>query len=477
MPTDAAEETILAYDGSFPGFLCALAESLNRRIQPRLTPVVKGTGECSLVNTYSPLSTPPTRSLPVPELPHSHAISISGVPSADIRRTSQTQGAETDRPTSPAGSPKSRKSAAPIHSSRLGGRIRLLDATDRDAAGLFGMPEPVLRDDTRAARLWERFGRRLGQETMRSCLEAFCADTPGREEALLQVMCRLPQSGPALLQDLADPDVLTVFQATRRTRMEAHRFLGILRFSELEDGTMYAPIEPDCDILALIAGHFASRFPYMDFVIHDLRRHSAVIHPKGGPWRILQDFVAGPPGDKDQAAGRSQSMEPLRNAEDSHNAVHITNASQVPGTAPFQYPDNQDGLVAFGIHAPHSGEQEGCLPLSENELELREGWMHYFSSVSIASRKNLKAQRNHLPLKYRQHLPEMGLPATAQAAINSKSSPDYNQPGIGRPHSGTGSPTPGTHRLEASCSSTKASTIQESTTPEVSPMSAMQSAP
>jgi probable DNA metabolism protein len=73
------------------------------------------------------------------------------------------------------------------------------------------------------------------------------------------VLVRLWNEGKSVLDDLTDPNVAAVEGAARRTAGEAHRFLGLVRFSELADGTYYAPITPDCDVLRLIAEHFSAK--------------------------------------------------------------------------------------------------------------------------------------------------------------------------------------------------------------------------
>lgn len=65
---------------------------------------------------------------------------------------------------------------------------------------------------------------------------------------------------------------------TRRVHLEAHRFKGFVRFREIAPLVFYAQIEPDHNILPLIAPHFKKRFSDQHFVIHDIKRSYALVY-------------------------------------------------------------------------------------------------------------------------------------------------------------------------------------------------------
>ncbi|MDW7668278.1 MAG: TIGR03915 family putative DNA repair protein [Bacillota bacterium] len=58
---------------------------------------------------------------------------------------------------------------------------------------------------------------------------------------------------------------------------EKHRFLGILRFKDL-NGVLFSKISPDNDIVELIMPHFADRFKSENFIIFDDKRLKAGIY-------------------------------------------------------------------------------------------------------------------------------------------------------------------------------------------------------
>ncbi|MCX7027444.1 MAG: TIGR03915 family putative DNA repair protein [Spirochaetes bacterium] len=210
---------------------------------------------------------------------------------------------------------------------------------------LFDETIRVRTDEARAARLWERLGRLAGEKALRACFEAFCSDLACVEDALARVLARMSGEGRTVLADLADPDSLRVMEASRRTQGQAHKLKGLVRFAELADGSWYAALEPDCDVLSLLGEHFTARYAGMRFILHDRRRAKVLVHKPGRPWKIVRGF--GPAGEVDP-------------------------------------------------------------PISEGESAIRAGWRLYFASVAIAERKNPRLQANHMPKKYWHLLPEMG---------------------------------------------------------------------
>ncbi|PKL24557.1 MAG: hypothetical protein CVV47_08945 [Spirochaetae bacterium HGW-Spirochaetae-3] len=217
----------------------------------------------------------------------------------------------------------------------------------RSPEGLFEMRIAVARDDARAAALWDRLTRRAGPDAMRILLEAFLSELPDARRDVAAAMRRLRAEGSKALGDLGDPVMLAVDKAANRARREAERMAGLVRFAELSDGSWYAPLEPDCDILPLISDHFAARFGTMRFALHDLRRGSAAMHEPNGRWSLVEGFVFAPPPE------------------------------------------------------PAGGAYSG------REREVRLLWRLYFDAVSIEARTNPRLQMSKMPKKYWSLLVEM----------------------------------------------------------------------
>jgi len=210
------------------------------------------------------------------------------------------------------------------------------------SAGLFDEARVVATDEARAAALWDRLTRRVGQGPMRTILEAYLSDRPGADAAAALALRRLREEGARALDDLSDPAVLEVAKASTRSRREAHLLCGLARLSELSDGSWYGAIEPACDVLILMADHFAARFGPLRFALQDARRGTALVHEPG-------------------------------------QACELVASLELPPGGP---------------------------PLSAAEHEARRLWKRYFQAVSIAERTNPSLQRGHMPKRYWSRLPE-----------------------------------------------------------------------
>lgn len=110
---------------------------------------------------------------------------------------------------------------------------------------------------------------------------------PEKEKMLLTYARMAFSKGRNLNELLADPAVAKVQKAAAAVLREGHRFKGFLRFSELGDRTLYARMEPDHNILPLIAGHFRRRMAASDWVIHDVKRKMAALY-FGGKLRLAE---------------------------------------------------------------------------------------------------------------------------------------------------------------------------------------------
>ncbi len=119
---------------------------------------------------------------------------------------------------------------------------------------------------------------------------------------------------------------------------EKHRFLGILRFKDL-NGVLFSKISPDNDIVELIMPHFADRFKSENFIIFDDKRLKAGIY--------------------------------------NQKQWYITNI-----------------------------DEKLYSKFSDVEEVYEEMWKEYFKAIGIKDRKNIKAQFQFLPARYRKNIIE-----------------------------------------------------------------------
>lgn len=149
--------------------------------------------------------------------------------------------------------------------------------------GLFQSVEEVGTDPELASLFAAEIERRISPVALKTVFRAFLAGQPGGEMLICRYLELGHKVGSRLGGMLGHERVAPVIALARAVAREAHRMKGFVRFREVQGGFYYAPLEPDHDVLPLIAGHFADRFHDQHWVIHDLRRGRGLIHDAG--WR------------------------------------------------------------------------------------------------------------------------------------------------------------------------------------------------
>lgn len=140
---------------------------------------------------------------------------------------------------------------------------------------LFDQPVPVTTDPDRAAALSARL-ERIDPHIVHQVLHAFLAEEPDLGRPLFAYITLSLDRGECVDGFLTNPDVRRVVMTARRVGGESHRLKGLLRFRELTGGSLWAPVEPDANVVLLLALHFRRRLSAQSWVIHDMKRHVAV---------------------------------------------------------------------------------------------------------------------------------------------------------------------------------------------------------
>ena len=187
--------------------------------------------------------------------------------------------------------------------------------------------------------------KHLGLYAYRSIYYALLSSDSERADAVLGMMqaARELKDPTKIMHHLSHPKVEKVFELSRSVSNEAHFYIEVVRFRELANGILFSEIAPKHQILTCIGEHFSDRFPLENWMIYDRTHGLYLVHEAGKNWFLMQGFDLNP------------------------EATHA---------------------------------------LSENESDYARLWKSFCKTISIEERKNLKCQRNHLPLRYREHMVE-----------------------------------------------------------------------
>ncbi len=128
-------------------------------------------------------------------------------------------------------------------------------------------------DPHEAERVRKGIIERSDRRNLRLLHVAFLSETPATNQVLWRYLKKLFAAPPGgYFRNMLDEDVHDLVQSARRVRREVHRFHGFLRFQRTKDDMYAAAIDPDNDIVRLLAPHFRARFHDRQWVIYDTRR-------------------------------------------------------------------------------------------------------------------------------------------------------------------------------------------------------------
>lgn len=221
-------------------------------------------------------------------------------------------------------------------------KLQMDQEMDRE---LFAEYVEVTPDVEKSEKVLRTIRRELGLEAYDAICQAAASWDQRKANAIFKTVVlglHLPKK-QRVMNCLTKDYVCTVAELSKKTWNEAHRFMGFVRFTELTGGILYADINPENDVLSLIAPHFANRYPEEHWVLYDERRERFAIHRAGKGWMILED---------------------MRIAEEVRSQ------------------------------------------LSMEEEDYRAMWKAFTKSISIEARKNEALQKQLLPLKFRGKMTE-----------------------------------------------------------------------
>jgi len=224
--------------------------------------------------------------------------------------------------------------------------VDILPAKQRQD-NLFVETHLVQACENKAQRVWKGLRERISSRAATQVYYTFLSEYKGMENKLLQYIQYMFATKYTAENDYTNSAVLYVAETARKVHREKHRMEAFVRFQKTKDNLYFAIVQPDFNVLPLIKEHFEKRYADQQWMIYDGAR-------KYGIYYNLE---------------RTDTVEV-----------------------------NFDDSVTKG----------GSLAeiLDENELIYQQMWQHYFNSVNIAARKNMKLHIRHMPLRYWKYLTE-----------------------------------------------------------------------
>lgn len=144
--------------------------------------------------------------------------------------------------------------------------------------------EAIATDAMKAARV-ERGMAKLGPDIPEMLYTAWLSQHEGIEDAVAGFMRIGFDEGIDPKIHALHPDVRAVDKAMRQVGWEAQRMRQFVRFVNVQ-GIFVADIEPQYNVLTLIADHFHGRFNDQRLMIRDLQRRIALVSETKGWWLL-----------------------------------------------------------------------------------------------------------------------------------------------------------------------------------------------
>lgn len=139
----------------------------------------------------------------------------------------------------------------------------------------------IKTSEEKSLKVEEAIKSKISKEALKDIFTVFLSEESGSEMLILEYVKLGFKIGQKLQHYLHNPIVLEVSKCIRRVSYEVHRLCGFVRFNSLPGEIYYASIEPDHNILTLIAPHFSARLSNLKWIIHDVKRELAVLQDNG----------------------------------------------------------------------------------------------------------------------------------------------------------------------------------------------------
>jgi probable DNA metabolism protein len=137
--------------------------------------------------------------------------------------------------------------------------------------------------EEKSSKVFQAINEKIGSAALKDIFTVFLSEEPGIEKLILEYVKLGFKVGKDIHKHLHNDIVLEVAKCCRRVGLEGHRFCGFVRFKCVASELYYSSIEPDHNILTIIAPHFADRFSNQRWIIHDIKRGLAVMY-NGESW-------------------------------------------------------------------------------------------------------------------------------------------------------------------------------------------------
>lgn len=224
--------------------------------------------------------------------------------------------------------------------------IEILPAGE-DQKQLFSETENIITEDFKAQRVLKALKIKISSKGLRQIKFAFLSEAQGIEIRLYEMIRYIFSRVEKADLDYSNPVVLHISNIAKQVGREKHRMEAFVRFRLTKDDIYFAIIEPDFNVLPIIASHFKRRYADQKWLIYDIKRKFGVYYDMPQTEYVSIDL----PQDMGISGGNSQYFE-------------------------------------------------------TGEIYFQNLWKKYFEATNIKSRVNMRLHVQHVPKRYWKYLSE-----------------------------------------------------------------------
>lgn len=207
----------------------------------------------------------------------------------------------------------------------------------------------VVTDEAKAKRVWAGLRKKLSPQWQQVLYKVYLSESAVAFQHIFDFARYIFDSPAGAEKNFGNPHVMAVSKIERNVSRERHRMKAFIRFQKTADGMYYAPIEPDFNVLPLIASFFKNRYADQQWIIYDVKRKYGLHY-------------------------------------DLHTVNEIT----------YEFAETIDTKK---VNLPTN-----VIDAKEELTSLL--WKDYFNSTNIPARKNMKLHIQHVPKRYWKYLNE-----------------------------------------------------------------------
>ncbi|WP_405349803.1 TIGR03915 family putative DNA repair protein [Fusobacterium animalis] len=152
---------------------------------------------------------------------------------------------------------------------RKNNELRIIVKTGQLLLGLDDIN--VITNFFKARRVEKAICDKLSQNFLNNIQTCFLSCDKNKDIVTVHTVYKALKQGKEILNSL-DEHAFYVNKLVKQVLNERHRYLGVLRFKEVKDGTMFSTIEPKNNVLPILLSHFINRMKREKFAIYDKKR-------------------------------------------------------------------------------------------------------------------------------------------------------------------------------------------------------------